>query len=219
MAYASSGRLQKFLEMLTAEQHEQLNQLTVTVSAPQPLEENSQIRTEIFHRLMTLPATDKLDLSPSVSQRELRLRLLLEEVHELAAAMGFCIGVRVKDEMVPATVMHVEGSRYDIVEAYDAICDIDVINNGTAVALGFVIEPGAHEVYCSNLTKLDENGQPIVNGVSPGYRNKEAMEDYDGSDYYETGYDPTKPVGKLLKPANYKPANLTAILYAHLLSE
>lgn len=212
-------RIHQFLGMLTPEQREKLDQPPAMITHPQHHEANSQIRTHKFHKAMTLPAEDNLILNPSVSLRVLRAKLHLEETLELFEALGVELvidGVRFSQGMQMIGVEHIEGSQYDIVEAYDAVCDIDVINNGTASALGFVVETGAHEVYCSNMTKLDESGKPIINRCL-------TLEDPDVDHICVLEpcriLDESKPIGKVLKPAHYRPANMPAILYAQLISE
>ena len=86
----------------------------------------------------------------------------------------------------------------DRVEMFDAIIDSLFIVYGTAHYHGFTkeqLEQGFLEVYNSNMSKLDENGEPIING--------------------ENGvYDITKPQGKILKGSNFKEPNLNQFLDA-----
>lgn len=71
----------------------------------------------------------------------------------------------------------------DIVEIADALADIIYIAYGTAVAYGIPMDQVFDEVHRSNMSKLGPNGKPI-------YR-----ED-----------------GKVLKPANWTPPNIKAVL-------
>ena len=84
----------------------------------------------------------------------------------------------------------------DRVEMFDAIIDSLFIVYGTAHYHGFTkeqLEQGFLEVYNSNLSKLDENGEPIING--------------------ENGIlDLTRPLGKILKGSNFKEPNLKQFL-------
>lgn len=179
-----------------------------------------------FHMVMGLPAPNE-PIMPSVTDRELRLRLVLEEFLELVEAMGFELAVNndseVKDSFIQGgveyvtlnsdkpivTLRHIEGSRYDVVETADALGDMNVIVNGTGVAFGIPMHFIDYEIYTSNLSKLDENGKPIVNrctniGCEP---------------VCDCGMPvlkkPDAPIGKILKPESYVPANIPAVLVAY----
>lgn len=83
----------------------------------------------------------------------------------------------------------------DIVETLDALVDQFYILMGTVVESGLqdVFMKAFEEVHKSNLSKLDENGQPIING--------------------ENGvYDETRPLGKVLKSDRYFSPNLKQFL-------
>lgn len=79
----------------------------------------------------------------------------------------------------------------DIVEQYDALIDILVLAYGGLVEMGIDAGPGKREVMRANMSKLDENGQPIIS------RGMEL-----------DGY----PEGKILKGPNYVPPNLFDVL-------
>lgn len=135
---------------------------------------------------------------PSVSDRERRLRLILEEFLELTEAMGFrlvqCNSGIFKPE-------HVEGSKYDPVETLDALADLDVVINGTAIEFGLPILQANREVYLSNMSKLLPNGRAALNGVTPGYR--------EGEPHYRAD----APINKGLKGPNYVPPNIHRLIY------
>lgn len=79
----------------------------------------------------------------------------------------------------------------DLVGIADAIADQLVILLGTAVThgMGDILEDLFNEVMDSNMSKLDENGRPVING--------------------QNGVDiPDLPVGKILKSDRYNPPNL-----------
>jgi predicted HAD superfamily Cof-like phosphohydrolase len=83
----------------------------------------------------------------------------------------------------------------DLVEIYDALVDQYYILCGTILEHGFqnIIEKGFEEVQRSNMSKLDEEGLPIING--------------------EKGvFDKTRPLGKVLKSKNFQPPNLKQFL-------
>ena len=72
----------------------------------------------------------------------------------------------------------------DPVETLDAIIDIHYIANGTAQEAGVVhlLPEGWDLVHSNNMTKLDEDGNVVKNEF-----------------------------GKIIKPANYKPVDLTEL--------
>lgn len=79
----------------------------------------------------------------------------------------------------------------DKVEILDALADQLYIVYGTILKHGMqdVIIEAFNRVHASNMSKLDENGHPIING--------------------ENGIlDNSRPIGKVLKSKNYKPVDL-----------
>lgn len=83
----------------------------------------------------------------------------------------------------------------DLVEIYDALVDQYYILCGTILEHGMqnIIEKGFEEVQRSNMSKLDDNGLPIING--------------------ENGvWDETRAKGKILKSKNFVEPNLKQFL-------
>ena len=82
----------------------------------------------------------------------------------------------------------------DLIEVADALGDQLYILCGTILKHGLQdkIEEVFQEIQRSNMSKLDENGKPIIN---------------DGI------IDPTRPVGKVLKSKEYSQPNIKEILY------
>jgi predicted HAD superfamily Cof-like phosphohydrolase len=95
--------------------------------------------------------------------QELRVNLLLEELEEYRVA----------------------NTKGDIVEVLDAIGDMLYIVLGTAVQHGMqdIVEDAFRVIHASNMSKLDEDKKPIING--------------------DKHYDPRKPLGKVLKSDLY----------------
>lgn len=165
-------------------------------------------QTGHFHLLCEIP-TPEAPIIPSVTSRDQRLRFILEEFLELVEACGFRLELDVQDEggnmVLPHDALrlgHIEGSRYDVVEVADALSDLNVVNNGTAVEWGIPVHVTDYEVYSSNLTKVLDDGTVIRNGVTEGYREG------------EPGHQPNRPDGKIVKPASFVPANIPAALVA-----
>ncbi len=109
---------------------------------------------EEFHEAMRLGVADE-PVIPDERTCLLRLHLLQEELSELA--LGMYSG--------------------NLVECLDALADLRYVLDGTVLAMGMqdVFMQAFCEVHNSNMTKLDENGQPyksendrIIKG--PNYR-------------------------------------------------
>lgn len=78
-------------------------------------------------------------LRKSVTASELHVTLIQEEFKELQAALR----------------------AGDITEIFDALIDLQYVINGMGVHMGLPMEDGWAEVQRSNMSKLDENGEPI----------------------------------------------------------
>ena len=78
-------------------------------------------------------STDKIN--------QLRLDLIKEELSELTTAMG----------------------NKDLLEVADALTDILYVTYGAGHAFGIDLDKCFDEVQNSNMSKLDENGEPIYN--------------------------------------------------------
>lgn len=83
----------------------------------------------------------------------------------------------------------------DIVEIFDAILDRLFLAFGDAVSHGLQdkLIDGFNEVVRSNISKLDNNGKPIINGE-------------------DNVWDESQPKGKILKSKNFFEPNLKQFL-------
>lgn len=84
-----------------------------------------------FHQAMRLPIRDRPTPHIPEEERQLRLRLIEEEVSELADAM----------------------SREDLVEIADALADLVYVTYGTAIHYGLDLDAAVAEVHLSNMSK------------------------------------------------------------------
>jgi predicted HAD superfamily Cof-like phosphohydrolase len=97
-----------------------------------------QAKVAEFHRAFGHPIADEPTLvDPALAA--LRYALLLEEVEEYREAC----------------------EAGDLVKIADALADIQVVLNGTALVHGMDIEPLFNEAHRSNMTKLGADGKPI----------------------------------------------------------
>lgn len=170
------------------------------------------VRTWKFHKAMGIPARAPTfpPYEPTVEERILRAKLLMEETIE-TIEKGLGIHIHVSAERLgigsleDAIEMQHRGRHYDPIETVDGLADVKVIANGTAVQFGLPLREVDEEVYESNMSKLDENGRPVVNKCKVDHACEMTPEKCEL-------IDPTKPVGKILKAAGYKPAMIGPLL-------
>lgn len=223
--------------LMTREQQDKIDQPTATGN-DNAYETHPYYLTRRFHEemLMDVPSAP---IIPSVSLRERRLRLILEEYLELCKAMGFALVAKScsvnesqgslilggnSDKMDAGCltdarfhVEHIEGSRYDVVETADGLGDLNVVVNGTSVDFGIHMPAIDYEIFQSNMTKLDpETGKPIVNhctkcGPNPANPYLSTCECGD----VELWLTHDAPLGKILKPEGFTKPNIPATLYQH----
>lgn len=105
----------------------------------------------------------KSPLLVDAKTQELRVNLLREELEEYRVA----------------------NAKGDITEVLDAIGDMLYIVLGTAVQHGMqnILEDAFRIIHSSNMSKLDEDRKPIING--------------------DKHYDPRVPIGKVMKSGLY----------------
>jgi predicted HAD superfamily Cof-like phosphohydrolase len=92
-----------------------------------------------FHSTFKLP-DNEMPYLPNTKERNLRKKLLKEEYKEYLQAE----------------------EEDDLVEIADALADQIYIICGTALSYGIPLDKIFTEVHRSNMTKLDENGKPVV---------------------------------------------------------
>jgi len=176
-----------------------------------------------FHEAFDMQRND-VPITPTVGERILRAKLLLEETLEtITKGLGLCLYI---PDMIVADssgsrlmVIHREGDLYDPVETLDGLADVKVIANGTAVAFGLPMDEADHEVFASNMTKLDTDGKPIVNRCGycdPVYTSAANVTYCEDPTHKEFWRDASKPIGKVLKSDNYVPANIKGVIEAHV---
>lgn len=235
----------KFYARLNETQARQLSEKyasDVHVASPSP---GPYAYTLRFHSAFKFPTEQGLVMSPTVTDRLRRGRLILEETLEtLTKGLGLSLAVlndgEVKDSYIqngaeyvtmdvgesgwPLVILvHEEGHMYDPVETADGIGDINVVANGTAIEFGIPMPSVDHEIYCSNMTKLVECSC-VVNQTGPegcGICNETGKVPIingqtPGYREGEPGYDSSAPVGKGLKPDTYTPANIARVLQTHV---
>lgn len=127
-------------------------------------------------------ATPDMPSIPNQDVRELRLKLIAEELQELANAFGCRLYLEDDSNGMgdPRVTFTPTGQPCNLRDAYDAILDLMVVVIGSGVAIGTELEPGWQEVHRSNMSKF-----------------------IDGS---------KRPDGKWMKGPSYSPARLQPII-------
>lgn len=90
----------------------------------------------------------------------------------------------------------------DVVGVIDAVLDGIYVRLGLLAEMGFqpeLIDLAMDEIHASNLTKTDDKGNPVINGIT-------------------CQLDPAYPAGKVMKGASYVQADLRAVLAKYLLT-
>jgi predicted HAD superfamily Cof-like phosphohydrolase len=97
---------------------------------------------------------------PSEDRRKLRCKLLVEEVLEFVAASGYVFR---QLESGGDVVFSLEDlGEPDLIEAADALADIHYVTEGAALEWGIPLAKCVREVHRSNMSKLGEDGKPIL---------------------------------------------------------
>lgn len=137
---------------------------------------------EEFHRKFDQPWPDKPDLG-NEDTNALRLALILEELKELGDALGYKL---VYDgERGGVGFVDNGQSGVDKVGAFDALCDIQYVLDGTFGSLGYAAwkDAGLAEVHRSNMSKVWSDGSVRKH-----------------------------PNGKVMKPPSFTPPDLKGVL-------
>ena len=132
-------------------------------------------KTKIFHEVFGHPV-EKVATVSDEKTRLLRVNLIAEELYELAEASGIQITIQVGSRDTSIRTYYSPGdNKPDIIGIADALADLDVVVNGGFLVHGLPAEALAQEVFDSNMSKLDENMNPIYNNngkiqKGPNYR-------------------------------------------------
>lgn len=131
----------------------------------------------------------------SEDRLHLKMALIAEEFNELVEAV---YGLKAAQELEEGWLKAVKADdkTRDIVGAADALGDMRYVIPGLEIEANIPSNLIFDEIHLSNLSKLDENGDPIISdGVTPAV--------HDGK---------VKPKGKILKGENYFEPDLQSIL-------
>jgi predicted HAD superfamily Cof-like phosphohydrolase len=164
-----------------------------------------QASVRAFHEATLIPIGSKP--SPLAPDR-LKLRLsLFDEFIELLEASGVpkaqCGWL--KDVLNHSFIAKLDGTNQDVVEQADALGDIVVVAFGMAIEMGVDLNRVLAEIMRANMSKLDENGRPLINQCSRGDCEQPCME----STHWPK---PDDPHGKVLKASGYRGPDIHHVL-------
>ena len=121
-------------------------------------QQNSYERVREFHETFGHPVADE-PTSVEDNRTTLRLALIIEEVLELADAMGFY--TQEVREYTHKMLSHGPVVDGNLVAIADALGDIEYVVNGAALEHGIDLPEVVKEIHRSNMTKLGPDGKPI----------------------------------------------------------
>lgn len=122
-----------------------------------------------FHERFGHPV-ERLPCTPNEKVRLLRFRLLFEELMEFGRSIGLNDLHELSQEEFEKMVSETMDSFYideyapcDLVEAADALGDIDYVCQGANLTFGFPAADVIQEIHRANMSKLGADGRPIKN--------------------------------------------------------
>jgi predicted HAD superfamily Cof-like phosphohydrolase len=159
-----------------------------------------------FHEATLIPVGWK---PSALSLDRLKLRLnLFDEFIELLEASGLDAPLvsGLKDAL-RVNIGCIDGQHQDIVEMADALGDIVVVAFGMAIEMGVDLNRVLAEIMRANMSKLDENGNPLVNVCQD-----EGCPQHGTPHYCDAVPSQTDPLGKVLKASGYRAPDIKSVL-------
>lgn len=156
-----------------------------------------------FHKAFKQPLqTGGPSLEKIEDRIHLRMSLIAEEFLELVEAVYGVNSSQVMEDAWNDAVEKDENNR-DLIETIDAIADLEYVVNGMSLEAQVNLDDVVAEVHRSNMSKLDDEGEPIMSdGVTPDVN--------DGK---------VKPKGKILKSPDFTLPNIPEVLDATSIDE
>ncbi len=112
-----------------------------------------------FHEAFGAPIAWSPGVPPE-DRRKLRCKLILEEALEFVAASGYVF--RQLESGGDVTFVLEDLGEPNLVEAADGLADLRYVTDGAALEWGIPLEKCLREVHRSNMSKLGEDGKPIL---------------------------------------------------------
>lgn len=125
------------------------------------MSEENQVKPTVqmvreFHKTFGHPAPDTVTVPTGYTQL-LRVSLIAEELLELCESLNISLDITNGKVSIGKN----SDLPIDMVEAADALADLDYVVAGANVVFGFPAEQIVSHVHDSNMSKLGEDGKPI----------------------------------------------------------
>ena len=115
-----------------------------------------------FHEAFGAPVAWAPTVPPE-DRRILRCKLLLEEALEFCAASGISVVTGSSYYAVESEHLTFEADGTpDLVAAADGLADVAIVTDGASLEWGIPLEKCKREAHRSNMSKLGEDGRPIL---------------------------------------------------------
>ena len=122
-------------------------------------------QVEDFHRTFQHPTGGHTLNNPNNTKTlQGRLDFIAEEFFELLTSIVGEEHVKPVHEAYRNNIKVTPDSPRDVIEFTDALADLVFLIYGTAIIYNIPLDDVLDEVYTSNMSKLDENGNPIYRG-------------------------------------------------------
>lgn len=171
-----------------------------------------------FHEATLIPIGTDGPQPLSLDRLKLRLNLF-DEFFELLEASGVpkaeCGWMRDTLSSFTSRLTEENEESQDIVEMADALGDIVVVAFGMAIEMGVDLNRVLTEIMRANMSKLDENGRPLLNvcvDETCRQMNRHCPADYPPCTIPEHLVKHDDPHGKVLKASGYTPPNIASVL-------
>ncbi len=120
-----------------------------------------------FHLKFGHPVADSIETPPS-EVRLLRFKLIMEELLEFGRAIGVSGLVEISQAEFEALCKSYVSQQFinpayepNLVEAADALGDLDYVVQGSNLVFGFPSEAVLAEIHRANMSKLGADGEPV----------------------------------------------------------
>lgn len=130
------------------------------------LDSHTRHSVRMFHETYAHPIARTPSI-PELELRRLRVKLIAEELCELCDAWGLALRIRShpSDNLLEVenrvSTGPVPGAVLSVVEAADALGDIDFVTQGAHLVAGTPVLRVMAAIHASNMSKLGADGKPI----------------------------------------------------------
>ena len=183
-------------------------------------EKTTTEKVKEFHELFEHPIGEHPNCLEPLKIRQLRIKLLFEELQELAEAgdvMGtferLCHKV-ISDFTADNDQLSVDGDNVDKVEELDALCDLQYVLDGKKLTSGLhtITDQAFALVHYNNMNKAHDDMDHVQQTADKNVWQKDR--DYTVTET-DRGFLMYNISGKLIKPHDHKKVDLTTLIIKH----